>query len=42
MESTEDLGIEKFPPEKAIYRSIQRANGLHTQTNQGRQFGVLH
>ncbi|MCB1935615.1 MAG: hypothetical protein E6Q59_06220 [Nitrosomonas sp.] len=38
MESTEDLGIEKFPPEKAIYRSVLRANGLHTQTNQGWQF----
>ena len=24
-----DLGIEKFPPEKAIYRSILRATGLH-------------
>ncbi|MBV1889295.1 MAG: hypothetical protein KUG67_03520 [Proteobacteria bacterium] len=25
----EDLGIEKFPPEKAIYRSILAATGLH-------------
>lgn len=24
-----DLGIEKFPPEKAIYRSILRETGLH-------------
>ena len=24
-----DLGIEKFPPEKAIYRSILRATGIH-------------
>ncbi|MDO9013102.1 MAG: hypothetical protein Q7U78_15065 [Gallionella sp.] len=40
MESTEDLGIEKFPPEKAIYRSILRATGLHTKTNQGWQFTV--
>lgn len=38
MESTEDLGIEKFPPEKAIYRSILRATGLHAQTSQGWQF----
>lgn len=38
MESTEDLDIEKFPPEKAIYRSILRATGLHSQTNQGWQF----
>lgn len=40
MESIEDLGIEKFPPEKAIYRSILRATGLHTKTNQGWQFTV--
>jgi len=25
----EDLGIEKFPPEKAIYRSILRETGIH-------------
>lgn len=25
----EDLGIEKFPPEKSIYRSLLRATGLH-------------
>lgn len=40
MESVEDLGIEKFPPEKAIYRSILRITGLHTKTNQGWQFTV--
>lgn len=40
MESIEDLGIEKFPPEKAIYRSVLRATGLHTKTNQGWQFTV--
>ena len=27
----EDLGIEKFPPEKAIYRSIIEATGLHNK-----------
>lgn len=26
----EDLGIEKFPPEKAIYRSVLKQTGLHT------------
>lgn len=40
MESNEDLGIKKFPPEKAIYRSILRATGLHCKTNQGWQFTV--
>ncbi len=25
----DDLGIEKFPPEKAIYRSVLRQTGLH-------------
>ena len=40
MESAEDLGIERFPPEKAIYRSILRATGLHTKTNHGWQFTV--
>lgn len=25
----EDLGIEKFPPEKAIYRSVLMASGIH-------------
>ena len=28
-----DLGIEKFPPEKAIYRSIIRETGLHNPEN---------
>lgn len=27
----EDLGIDKFPPEKAIYRSIIAATGLHNK-----------
>lgn len=27
----EDLGIDKFPPEKAIYRSIIRETGLHNK-----------
>jgi len=27
----EDLGIDKFPPEKAIYRSILRETGLHNK-----------
>ena len=26
-----DLGIEKFPPEKAIYRALLRANDLHRE-----------
>lgn len=29
----QDLGIEKFPPEKAIYRSILRETGLHRQSD---------
>lgn len=28
-ESSEDLGIEKFPAEKSIYRSVLRETGLH-------------
>lgn len=27
----EDLGIDKFPPEKAIYRSVLAATGLHNK-----------
>ncbi|MDD9807340.1 MAG: hypothetical protein OXU34_03575 [Gammaproteobacteria bacterium] len=27
----EDLGLEKFPPEKAIYRAMLKASGLHRQ-----------
>lgn len=27
-----DLGIDKFPPEKAIYRSVLREPGLHRET----------
>jgi len=29
----EDLGIEKFPPEKAIYRALFKATGLHKPVN---------
>lgn len=34
LDSTEkrDLGIEKFPPEKAIYRSVLREMGLHVES----------
>lgn len=34
----EDLGIQKFPPEKAIYRSLFLATGLHKQVNAQWQF----
>lgn len=30
-----DLGIERFPPEKAIYRSVLRETGLHVNTGDG-------
>ena len=30
-EAEADLGIEKYPPEKAIYRSLLRATGLHCE-----------
>ncbi len=30
----DDLGIDKFPPEKAIYRSILRETGLHNPNTQ--------
>lgn len=30
-----DLGIDKFPPEKAIYRSLLRATGLHIRREIG-------
>lgn len=33
--SNEDLGIEKFPAEKAIYRSLLRATGLHFKSQSG-------
>jgi len=33
--SEEDLGIEKFPPEKAIYRSVLRETGLHQLSENG-------
>ena len=29
----EDLGIEKFPAEKGIYRSLLKASGLHREVN---------
>jgi len=31
----EDLGIEKFPAEKSIYRSLLKATGLHYKTQSG-------
>jgi hypothetical protein len=34
----EDLGIEKFPAEKAMYRSVLRATGLHVATGQSWAF----
>jgi hypothetical protein len=33
--SEEDLGIEKFPAEKAMYRAILRASGLHSRQIDG-------
>lgn len=30
-----DLGIDKFPPEKAIYRSLLRETGFHSKTKGG-------
>ena len=32
----EDLGIEKFPAEKSIYRSLLKATGLHIQAKDGK------
>jgi hypothetical protein len=34
-EDKADLGIEKYPPEKAIYRSLLRATGLHKEGANG-------
>nr|MEC4581753.1 hypothetical protein [Candidatus Parabeggiatoa sp.] len=34
----EDLGIEKFPAEKSMYRALLRATGLHQPVNQQWQF----
>ncbi len=34
-ENEADLGIEKFPPEKAIYRSLLQATGLHKPNEKG-------
>ena len=31
-----DLGIDKFPPEKAIYRALLRESGLHRELEQGK------
>lgn len=40
MEDKEDLGIEKFPSEKAIYRSLLLATGIHSNTPDGWKFVV--
>ncbi|MDE0271726.1 MAG: hypothetical protein OXP11_11030 [Gammaproteobacteria bacterium] len=34
MRTQPDLGIDKYPPERAIYRSILQAGGLHIETPQ--------
>ena len=34
-ESEEDLGIDKFPPEKSMYRSVLKATGIHIQQDNG-------
>jgi hypothetical protein len=34
----EDLGIDKFPAEKAMYRAVLRATGLHTDSERGWSF----
>lgn len=34
----EDLGIDKFPAEKAMYRAVLRATGLHAYRNRQWQF----
>ncbi len=39
-ESLKDLGIKKFPAEKAIYRSFLKATGLHKETEDGS--GIWH
>ena len=36
--SKEDLGIEKFPAEKAIYRAVLRETGIHAKINGKWQF----
>ncbi|MDP2126637.1 MAG: hypothetical protein Q8K97_04600 [Pseudohongiella sp.] len=33
--AAKDLGIEKFPPEKAIYRSVLLATGIHKEALEG-------
>jgi hypothetical protein len=37
--SEADLGIEKFPPEKAIYRAVLQAPGFHRQLDEIFRFG---
>lgn len=34
-DTEKDLGIDKFPPEKAIYRSLLRATGIHREIAEG-------
>jgi len=34
-ESERDFGIEKFPPEKTIYRAVLKETGLHTVGDEG-------
>jgi len=36
----EDLGIEKYPSEKSMYRALLRATGLHYKSDDGWQFGL--
>ena len=33
-----ELGIRKYPPERAVYRSILQAGGLHVETTEGWKF----
>lgn len=39
-ETLADLGIEKFPPEKAIYRALLKETGLHRQKKTGEWYFV--
>lgn len=36
----EDLGIEKYPAEKSMYRALLKATGLHHISDNGWQFGL--
>lgn len=36
----EDLGIEKYPAEKSMYRALLKATGLHYKNGDGWQFGL--